>query len=113
MDDDFNTPIVISHLFDAAKVINSAADGKLKLSQAQIDELHWVFDTFLFSILGMRDETNGDNTALIDGLMHIILDIRANAKQNKDWSTSDRLRDALKELGVTVKDGKDGATYSF
>ena len=114
MNDDFATPTVISHLFDAARIINSAADGKLKLSQADIDELRWVFDTFLFGILGMRDEAaSGANTGLIDSLMHIILDIRATAKQNKDWATSDRIRDALAAAGVTVKDGKDGATYQF
>ena len=113
MNDDFATPTVISHLFDATKTINGAADGKVKLTQADIDELKGVFDTFLFDILGMRDESTGNNTALIDSLMHIILDIRATAKQNKDWATSDRIRDALKEAGVTVKDGKDGATYSY
>ena len=113
MNDDFATPTVISHLFEAAKIINGAADGKVKLTQADIDELKGVFDTFLFDILGMKDETSSDNTALIDGLMHIILDIRAAAKANKDWTTSDKIRDALKEAGVTVKDGKDGATYSY
>ena len=113
MNDDFNTPIVISHLFDAARIINQANDGKMKLSQADIDELKGVFDTFLFEVMGMRDEAASDNTALIDGLMHIILDIRATAKANNDWATSDKIRDALKEAGVTVKDGKDGATYSF
>ena len=111
MNDDFNTPIVISHLFDAARIINQANDGKMKLSQADIDELRWVFDTFLFEVMGMRDEAASDNTALIDGLMHIILDIRATAKANKDWGTSDKIRDALKDAGVTVKDGKDGATW--
>ena len=113
MNDDFNTPIVISHLFEAAKIINGAADGHLKLSQADIDELKSVFDTFLFDILGMRNETSGDNSALLDGLMHVILDIRATAKANKDWTTSDHIRDSLNALGITVKDGKDGATYSF
>jgi len=114
MNDDFATPTVISHLFEAAKTINGAADGKLKLSKADIDELRWLFDTFLFDILGMRDEAaEAGNGNLVDGLMHIILDIRAAAKANKDWATSDRLRDALKELGITVKDGKDGATYQL
>ena len=113
MNDDFATPTVISHLFEAAKTINGAADGKQKLSQVDIDELKGVFDTFLFDILGMKDEASSDNTALIDGLMHIILDIRATAKANKDWATSDKIRDALKEAGVTVKDGKDGATYQL
>ena len=85
----------------------------MKLSQADIDELKGVFDTFLFNILGMKDEAASDNTALIDGLMHIILDIRATAKANKDWATSDKIRDELGTLGVTVKDGKDGATYEL
>ena len=113
MNDDFATPTVISYLFEAAKSINVAADGKQKLSQADIEELKGIFDTFLFEILGMRDEANGAGTALIDGLMQIILDIRATAKANKDWGTSDKIRDTLNALGVTVKDGKDGATYSY
>ena len=113
MNDDFNTPIVISHLFDAAKLINTANDHKTTLSQADIDALRHLFDTFLFEILGMKDEASTDNTALIDNLMHIILDLRATAKANKDWATSDALRDRLAEAGVTVKDGKDGATYSY
>ena len=114
MNDDFNTPIVISHLFEAARIINSAADGKLKLRQADIDELRQVFDTFLFEVMGMRDEASeGGNGQLVDSLMHIILDIRATAKANKDWATSDRIRDALAAAGVTVKDGKDGATWSL
>ena len=113
MNDDFATPTVISHLFEAAKIINSAADGKIKLAQADIDELKGVLDTFLFDILGMKDESAGDNTALVDGLMKVILDIRATAKANKDWGTSDKIRDSLNALGVIVKDGKDGATYSF
>ena len=113
MNDDLNTPIVISHLFDAAKLINSAADRRVSLSQADIDSLRNLFDTFLFDILGMRDEAAGDNGALIDSLMRVVLDIRATAKANKDWATSDRIRDSLAEIGITVKDGKDGATWSL
>ena len=113
MNDDLATPTVISHLFDAAKTINGAADGHVRLTQAMVEELRTLFDTFLFGILGMRDEASADNSALVDSLMQIILDIRATAKQNKDWATSDHLRDRLAEAGVSVKDGKDGATYSY
>ena len=113
MNDDFNTPIVISHLFDMAKVINTVNDKKATLTQADIDELKGVMDTFVFEIMGLRDEASSDNTALIDGLMKMILDIRATAKANKDWATSDKIRDELGTLGVTVKDGKDGATYEL
>ena len=113
MNDDLNTPIVISHLFDMAKVINTVNDRKATLTQADIDELKGVMDTFVFDIMGLRDESASDNTALIDGLMHMILDVRATAKANKDWATSDHIRDELSALGVTVKDGKEGATYEL
>ena len=113
MNDDLNTPIVISHLFDLARVVNSAADHKTSLSQEQIDELKSVLETFLFEVLGLRDESAGDNTAVLDGLMKLILDIRATAKANKDWATSDHLRDELKAIGISVKDGKDGATWTI
>ena len=63
--------------------------------------------------MGLRDEASGDNTALVDGLMRMILDVRATAKANKDWATSDKIRDELGALGVTVKDGKDGATWEI
>ena len=113
MNDDFNTPILIAHLFDLAKVINQVNDHHATLTQADIDEVKSIFDTFLFEILGMRDEATSDNSALIDGLMQMILDIRATAKTNKDWATSDKIRDSLGALGVVVKDGKDGATYEL
>ena len=113
INDDLNTPIVISHLFDMARVINTVNDRKATLTQADIDEMKSVMETFLFDILGMKDEAAGNNTKLVDGLMQMILDMRATAKANKDWTTSDQIRDSLKELGVTVKDGKDGATWSY
>ena len=113
INDDLNTPIVISHLFDMARVINTVNDRKATLTQADIDEMKNVMETFLFEILGMKDEAAGNNTKLVDGLMQMILDMRATAKANKDWATSDQIRDSLKELGVTVKDGKDGATWSY
>lgn len=113
MNDDMNTPIVISHLFDMAKVINTANDKKAMLSQHDIDAMKSVFDTFVFGVMGLKDESNVDNGALIDGLMNMILEVRATAKANKDWATSDKIRDALGALGVAVKDGKDGATWEL
>ena len=114
MNDDFATPTVISHLFDAARLINSAADGDISLTYIDVAELKSTFKTFLFDILGIRNEASASsNSALVDSLMNIILDIRATARQDKDWATSDRIRDALATAGVTVKDGRDGATYSY
>ncbi len=113
MNDDMNTPIVISHLFDAAKAINTVNDHKATLTKEDIDELTSLFQTFVFDIMGLRDEASTDNTALIDGLMQMILDVRATAKANKDWATSDKIRDSLGQLGIAVKDGKDGATWEL
>ncbi len=113
INDDFNTPIVIAHLFEAVKTINSVHDKKDTLTQADIDELKRLFDVFAFDILGLTDESASDNAAVVNGLMDMILDIRAKAKANKDWTTSDAIRDKLKEIGITVKDGKDGATWSI
>ncbi len=113
MNDDFNTPIVISHFFDMARNINQVNDHKATLIQQDIDELKGVFHTFIFDILGLRDETSSDNTAVLDGLVKMILDARATAKANKDWGTSDKIRDSLGELGIAVKDGKDGVTWEM
>ena len=113
MNDDFNTPIVISHFFDMGRIINTVNDHKATLTQADIDELKSVFNTFLFEVLGLKDEATGNNTQLLDGLMQMILDVRAQAKANKDWATSDKIRDSLSALGVSVKDGKDGATWEL
>ncbi len=113
MNDDMNTPIVISHFFDMAKLINTVNDHKATLTQADITELQELFQIFVFDIMGLRDEASSDNTAVIDGLMQMILDIRATAKSNKDWTTSDKIRDSLSALGIAVKDGKDGATWEL
>lgn len=111
MNDDMNTPIVISHLFEVAKVINTVNDKKASLTQSDIDELKSIFDIFVFQVLGLRDESSADNEAMLDGLMQMILEIRATAKANKDWATSDKIRDSLSAIGIAVKDGKDGATW--
>ncbi|MCR4828748.1 MAG: cysteine--tRNA ligase [Bacteroidales bacterium] len=113
MNDDLNTPILIAHLFDIAKVVNTVADKKATLTQHDIDELRSLFDTFVFEVMGLRDESATGNAALVEGLMAMILAMRADAKSKKDWATSDRIRDSLSSLGITVKDGKDGATWNI
>ena len=115
LNDDLNTPIALGVLFDAAKAINSAHDGQMRLSQADIDGLDGLFQTFLCDIMGMPAATGDDShqgdTALVDGLMQTILDLRADAKSRKDWAASDAIRDRLAALGIAVKDGKDGASW--
>lgn len=115
MDDDLNTPILISHLFDASKVVNQAFDGKATLTAADIAELKSLFDTFLFDILGMKED-KGDNSGrelAFGKVVDMLLEQRAIAKANKDWATSDKIRNELAALGFEVKDSKDGATWKL
>ena len=115
LDDDLNTPMAIAHLFEAAKIINSAHDGKITLSAGDIDRLKETFDDILVSILGMRMGAKSSDTDLTpyEGAVDLLMEIRANAKQNKDWTTSDLIRDKLASLGFNVKDTKNGVEWSL
>lgn len=117
MDDDLNTPQVIAVLFEAGKIINQAYDGLASLSEADIEKLRALFQTFLIEILGIRVESAGDNGGgkeeAYAGAVDLLLDVRRQAKANKDWATSDLIRDRLAELGFTVKDTKSGTDWSL
>ena len=115
MDDDLNTPIVISHLFDAAKIINQAVDGNAKLTTTDVAELKSLFDTFLFDILGIKAEEGGGSgrEEAFGKVVDMLLEQRAIAKANKDWATSDKIRNELTALGFEIKDTKDGATWKL
>ncbi len=115
LDDDLNTPMAIAHLFEAAKIINSAHDGKITLIAGDIDHLKETFDDILVSILGMRMGAQSSDTDLTpyEGAVDLLMEIRANAKQNKDWSTSDLIRHKLASLGFNVKDTKNGVEWSL
>ena len=113
--DDINTPVALSHFFEAVRIINSAKAGSLKLGKGDIDTLVQVFDDIVFGVLGLRDEEAAEagNGKVVSGLMDMVLEARAKAKAEKDWAKSDAIRDALKTLGITVKDTKDGAEWSI
>lgn len=112
MNDDFNTPTLVAHLFDAVRVINSAIDKTETLTSEDIKALKALMHTFTFDILGLKDESEASADGdVIDGLMSLILDIRKTSRETKDWATSDLIRDKLKEAGVQVKDTKDGAEW--
>lgn len=113
MDDDLNSPIVISVLFDAVRLINQIYDGQQTISAADLDELRQVMHLYVFDILGLRDDLAGDNNRLLGQLIDTVLDIRMQAKQAKDWATSDRIRDSLTALGIKVKDRKDGSDWEL
>ena len=112
MNDDLNTPNVIATLFDACRVINQVNDGNATMTQADIDELKSVFQTYLFDVLGVRDDSVGDagsvNLEPYRKAVDLLLDIRKTAKANKDWTTSDLIRNKMNEAGFDVKDTKEG-----
>lgn len=112
MNDDLNTPNVIATLFDACRVINQVNDGNATMTQADIDELKSVFQTYLFDVLGVRDDSAGDagsvNLEPYRKAVDLLLDIRKTAKANKDWTTSDLIRNKMNEAGFDVKDTKEG-----
>ncbi|MBO7523848.1 MAG: cysteine--tRNA ligase, partial [Bacteroidales bacterium] len=112
MDDDLNTPILLSHLFEGVKYINSIADGTSKATSDDIAALKNLFNVFVFDILGLKKEENASSdNDLTSKLMQIIIDMRQNAKSNKDWATSDKIRDELKAAGVQLKDTKEGVVW--
>jgi cysteinyl-tRNA synthetase len=113
MNDDLNSPIVISNLFDAVRIINSVNDGKESLNSEDIALLKKIFDDFLFNILGLSDDTGSENSAILSDLMKLIITLRQTAKQNKDYTTSDKIRDELAKLKITIKDTKDGAEWNL
>jgi cysteinyl-tRNA synthetase len=114
MNDDFNSPILIAHLFEAVKYLNDIKDGKLFITQADLTLLSKEIKAFVFDVLGLQlpEKQTSSNEAEIEGMMGLILNLRQKARENKDWSTSDEIRDKLAELGITLKDSKDGATWS-
>ena len=115
MDDDLNSPIVISHLFDACRTINSIVDHKATITPEGLEQLTRVFRTFVLDILGLKEET-GSGTAreeAFGAVVDMLLEQRAKAKANKDWATSDLIRDRLAALGFEVKDTKDGFSWKL
>jgi len=114
MNDDFNTPIAIAHLFDALKAINLIHDGKETISAKDLAELRSVFSAFIEDVLGLKSEseTSGGNEAY-KGAIDLLLNMRLEAKQNKDWATSDKIRNELTALGFEIKDTKDGFEWKI
>ena len=116
MNDDFNTPILISHLFEGVKNVNSCDAGKATITEASLEKFKTYFKAFTFDVLGLEvseaDAAAGGDD-LMDGLMQLVIELRANAKQNKDWGTADKIRNQLNDLNVAIKDSKEGTTWNY
>jgi cysteinyl-tRNA synthetase len=116
MNDDLNTPVLIAHLFDGVKMINSVNDGKASIDMAGLGILKRLYDGFVFDILGFQQETipSGQaNHEVLNDVVDLLLKLRIEAKNNKDWATSDKIRDSLTELGFEIKDTKEGFEWVF
>lgn len=113
MNDDFNTPILISNLFEAATIINKLLDGSEKIDEKAIEELNQLFEDWFVNVLGIKDEQSSNMMPTIEGLVKMIIDLRKDARANKDWTKSDELRDQLATLGIKIKDSKDGVSWTL
>jgi cysteinyl-tRNA synthetase len=114
MNDDFNTPVLIAKLFDAIRLINSANDKKSTVTQADIIVLQDIYQHFVFDVMGLKkEEESGKANTALESVMSLVLDLRSKAKANKDFATSDEIRNKLTEAHIQVKDGKEGVTWSI
>ena len=116
MNDDLTTPLVISNLFEACKVINTLIDHKASISAEDLNELKSTMTLFAFDLLGLKNEQGDNNAAREEAfgkVVDMVLELRAKAKADKDWATSDKIRDELAAGGFEVKDTKDGATWKL
>ena len=115
MNDDFNSPILIAQLFEATKVINALKEGTQTITHSDLTTLKTTMSDFIFDVLGLvnTNDSGGSNTKALDAAVNLLIDLRNKARANKDFATSDEIRDSLAKDGIMLKDGKDGTTYSI
>ena len=111
MDDDFNTPILIAHLFEGVRVINSAKDGKESLNDSDLERLKDLYKTFVTDVLGLVSTKESSENNLTNEVMELVLKLRGNAKKNKDFNTADLIREELNKSGIQIKDGREGTSW--
>jgi len=111
MDDDFNSPVLIAELFELVRIINSIYDGKAKVSEEGLEKLKVFMKEFVEDILGLRND-QASGTDDIDDVMNLVIRLRNEAKTNKDFVTSDRIRDELNAIGIQLKDSKEGTLWN-
>lgn len=110
MNDDFNSPVLIAELFEASRIINSVYDSKMKIDRPNLELLRQLMEIFVLDILGLKDEqAAGDD---LPKVMDMIVELRSQAKTNRDYATSDKIRNGLQQIGFQLNDGKEGTTWS-
>ena len=113
MDDDFNTPILIAHLFDAVKMINSIKDSFENITVEDLERLKAIMNGFVHDVLGLDTEAANESSDKLDGVVKMLIEMRNQARVDKNWALSDQIRDQLSALGIQLKDGADGTTFTF
>ena len=113
MNDDFNTSVAIAGLFEGVRYINSVFDGKESITAIDLQKLKKLFHDFVFDIFGFKSEEDGKQQEVLGNVVNVILNMRQQAKANKDFATSDKLRDELKIAGIQIKDSKEGVSWSI
>ena len=115
LNDDLNSPIAIAHLFDAVKIINSIKTGSEKISATDLQNLKTFFSVMIFDILGLKEENSAQSGGndILNATIDFLLNLRMEAKTNKDWEMADKIRNKLNELGVEINDTKDGFEWSL
>lgn len=112
MDDDFNSPILIAELFEMVRVINSVYDGKQTIDETTLADIKELMQHFVCDIMGLQDDQVGGDGDSVDNLMNVIIKLRNESKKNKDFTTSDRIREELTAIGIQLKDSKEGTLWN-
>jgi len=110
LNDDFNSPVLIAELFEAVRIINSVHDNKIKIDNNNLQLLKNMMQLFVFDILGLKDEQAANDD--LPKLLHFIVSLRSEAKTNKDYATSDKIRIGLQDIGFQLNDSKEGTTWN-
>jgi cysteinyl-tRNA synthetase len=115
MNDDFNAPILIAELFDFSKEVQRLSRGEVGVDSDNLDKLKLLINSFVFDVLGLRDirSVHSANTVALDAALEVLIELRNQARNDKNWALSDAIRDRLKEKGIELKDAKEGTTYSL
>ena len=113
MDDDFNTPILIAHLFDAVKMINSIKENFENITAEDLDRLKTLMNGFVHDVLGLDTDEINESSDKLDGVVKMLIEMRNQARVDKNWALSDQIRDQLSALGIQLKDGADGTSFTF
>jgi cysteinyl-tRNA synthetase len=113
MNDDFNTPVLISHLFEGVKFINQIKEDKASITAEDLVTFVTTMNAFVFDVLGLLNDVKEQASDKIDGVVALLIKLRKEARENKEWDLSDQIRDELLAIGIQLKDGREGTTYSM